>query len=211
MATRPGLDAAVGFGRGPPEDLCLGFANTRYWRGTDAPTEELAAPADLLRWCAANAGLDAATLLRFGAPRDADPAEGAAALAAAIALREALYRMFSGIAEGAAAHDADVAVLNSALAGAATRATLVRAPDGWGWAMPMAAPDLGVLLAPVLWSAGDLLAGRRLARVRRCANDRCGWLFLDESKGATRRWCMMSACGNRAKAQRHYARVRASR
>ena len=62
------------------------------------------------------------------------------------------------------------------------------------------------LLAPALWSAGDLLTGPQLARVRECANDKCLWLFLDESKNGTRRWCSMSACGNRAKAHRHYLR-----
>ena len=31
-------------------DLCLDFANTRYWRGQAAPTETLHAPADLAAW-----------------------------------------------------------------------------------------------------------------------------------------------------------------
>jgi predicted RNA-binding Zn ribbon-like protein len=37
-------------------------------------------------------------------------------------------------------------------------------------------------------------------RVRSCA--RCGWLFVDVSKGGRRRWCSMSTCGNREKANR---------
>jgi len=48
------------------------------------------------------------------------------------------------------------------------------------------------------------LTGPRLDRVRRCANPECGWLFLDDSRAGKRRWCSMSACGNRAKARRHY-------
>jgi predicted RNA-binding Zn ribbon-like protein len=44
--------------------------------------------------------------------------------------------------------------------------------------------------------------------VRRCANDKCLWLFIDRSKAGTRRWCDMAACGNRAKAQRHYRNSR---
>jgi predicted RNA-binding Zn ribbon-like protein len=65
------------------------------------------------------------------------------------------------------------------------------------------------MLAPVLWSAADLLthAGRR--RVRRCANNACLWLFVDESKAGTRRWCDMSSCGNRAKSRRHYLKTKA--
>ena len=80
-----------------------------------------------------------------------------------------------------------------------------------GWEIERSAPVLETLLAPVLWSAGDLLAGRRLDRVRRCANDQCLWLFLDDSKSGNRRWCSMSACGNRAKAHRHYAKRRGQR
>jgi predicted RNA-binding Zn ribbon-like protein len=38
-------------------------------------------------------------------------------------------------------------------------------------------------------------------RVRACG--RCGWLFLDSSRGGRRRWCSMSTCGNREKASRH--------
>ena len=31
-------------------DLCLDFANTRYWRGQATPTETLNVPADLAIW-----------------------------------------------------------------------------------------------------------------------------------------------------------------
>jgi predicted RNA-binding Zn ribbon-like protein len=45
--------------------------------------------------------------------------------------------------------------------------------------------------------------------VRRCASDACLWLFIDESKAGTRRWCDMSSCGNRAKSRRHYLKSKA--
>jgi hypothetical protein len=34
------------------------------------------------------------------------------------------------------------------------------------------------------------------------------WLFVDASKNGTRRWCDMTAFGNRAKARRHYLKSR---
>jgi predicted RNA-binding Zn ribbon-like protein len=34
------------------------------------------------------------------------------------------------------------------------------------------------------------------------------WLFIDASKNATRRWCDMASCGNRAKARRHYLKLK---
>ena len=50
----------------------------------------------------------------------------------------------------------------------------------------------------------------RLTQVRECADDTCGWLFLDLSKNASRRWCNMADCGNRAKARRYRARKKAT-
>jgi predicted RNA-binding Zn ribbon-like protein len=38
-------------------------------------------------------------------------------------------------------------------------------------------------------------------RLRSCP--RCGWLFLDTSRGGKRRWCSMRICGNREKVSRH--------
>jgi predicted RNA-binding Zn ribbon-like protein len=67
-----------------------------------------------------------------------------------------------------------------------------------------------VLLAPVLWSAADLLIGGEHRRIRQCANAQCLWLFVDASKSGTRRWCDMASCGNRAKARRHYLRTKRS-
>ncbi|MFD0271768.1 CGNR zinc finger domain-containing protein [Streptomyces sp. NPDC127106] len=45
-------------------------------------------------------------------------------------------------------------------------------------------------------------------RIRTCASETCVLHFHDTSRNGTRRWCSMSACGNRAKASRHYARTR---
>lgn len=44
-------------------------------------------------------------------------------------------------------------------------------------------------------------------RVRACAHPDCILYFLDTSKSGGRRWCSMATCGNRAKAQRHHARI----
>jgi predicted RNA-binding Zn ribbon-like protein len=70
------------------------------------------------------------------------------------------------------------------------------------------APLADDVLAPVVWSAAELLTSGPLERVRECpGDDTCGWLFLDTSRNGSRRWCDMRTCGNRAKARRHYCRV----
>ena len=188
----------------PDSDLGLGFANTRYWRGTATPTEQLDSPEDLLRW-AATQRLPPNTVGRFTADWRERPDAAAAGLDGAKRLREAIFRIFAGTAGGHPPPNDDMAALNTALAAAPPRRRLRLG------AWEIGAPDLslGTLLAPTLWSAADLLVGPQLRLVRQCANPECGWLFLDNSKSGNRRWCSMSACGNRAKAHRHYLRQKA--
>lgn len=192
----------------PAEDLCLAFANTRYWRGREQPTETLSGFEALLTWLEGNAGLPAATVqdMRRWSDRHAELA--AEFLAEAVTLRETIHRLFTATAAGGAIRDPDLAALNDGLAASSPRVRLIRRDRRIGWAAAMAAPIVPALLAPVLWSAADLLAHAEERRVRRCANEECLWLFMDHSKGGTRRWCDMNACGNRAKAKRHYQRVR---
>ncbi|ARQ71906.1 CGNR zinc finger domain-containing protein [Streptomyces marincola] len=63
---------------------------------------------------------------------------------------------------------------------------------------------------PAWLAVDDYLRLLRLdpTRIRACANDACLLHFFDTSQNRRRRWCSMAVCGNRAKAARHYARVR---
>jgi predicted RNA-binding Zn ribbon-like protein len=203
--TAPPPQAPRRFLRAPPEDLCLDFVNTKFWRGTETPTEQLLAPSDLLAWCAAGTRWPPSWLAEVEARWAADPAGASADFAAAIALREGLWRVFAATTAGAAPESADLAALNAALAAAPRPSALSWREGDFVWTLP---EDPADLLLPVVWSAAALLAGERRARVRQCANPQCRWLFLDGSKGGNRRWCAMSACGNRAKAHRHYAKRR---
>ena len=175
----------------PRPDLCLEFVNTRFWRGQATPTETLRSPEDLAAWAVANVSKEA----RPPAGRDFDQA---------LELRETIYRLFDAVAQDKPPASRDLQSLNAALTDAPMRTRLKRDRDGFSWEVEMKASTGLGMLAPVLWSAGDLLAGAQLARVRRCANPDCGWLFLDDSRAGKRRWCSMQSCGNRAKARRHY-------
>ncbi|VWC80470.1 CGNR zinc finger domain-containing protein [Burkholderia contaminans] len=186
----------------PPETLSIDFANTLYWRGSDPPTETFGTMDDLLAWCREQAGVPAglAEACRALGEEAGEPAM----LAHALALREALYRLFLAQAEQREPQADDLALLGGFLAEAAPRVALARIDGGYAWRIREGRATLAGLLSPVLWSAIDLLGGARLAKVKRCANDACRWLFIDDSKNGSRRWCSMSSCGNRAKAYRHY-------
>ena len=67
--------------------------------------------------------------------------------------------------------------------------------------------DRQSLMAVIAVSAIAMLSDpREHTRVKTCPAEKCGWLFLDETKNGRRTWCSMETCGNRAKAARHYAR-----
>ena len=69
------------------------------------------------------------------------------------------------------------------------------------WRMEFVAREGGLdwLLAAIARSAAELLAEGSRAPLRLCANPQCGLFFYDKSRTHRRRWCSMSACGNRSK------------
>jgi predicted RNA-binding Zn ribbon-like protein len=67
--------------------------------------------------------------------------------------------------------------------------------------------DLGELESP-LWPVAEaayaLLTSSELRRLKRCAG--CPWLFLDQSKNSSRRWCSMDDCGKHEKIRKYVTR-----
>jgi predicted RNA-binding Zn ribbon-like protein len=70
---------------------------------------------------------------------------------------------------------------------------------------------LGYLHDELALRSFEVLQTLPLERTRICPGARCGWLFIDHSKGGQRRWCDMATCGNAAKSRRHYQRKRQAR
>ena len=189
--------------------LCLDFCNTLDWHASAHPVETLNRYADLAGW-GLQAGLlsadEAHGLVQLG---QAQPAEAEAALADARALREALYRIFVAAAREEAADPGDLDVLTRFWRAAAQRMVLAARGEALAWEWQFAADDLRRVLWHVTRSAVDLLQSEQRQRIGQCEDDRgCGFLFLDTSRNRSRRWCSMESCGNRAKANRHYARAR---
>ena len=54
--------------------------------------------------------------------------------------------------------------------------------------------DWDIVLAEIAGSAAALMADGRTVKV--CANPNCSWMFVDESRPRTRRWCNTGVCGS---------------
>lgn len=188
--------------------LALDFANTVDERPHDPPRERLGSYGDLLAWAEQAGVLKPAEAKRLGREAGGRPDAAARVLGQARALREHLFAIFEAAAGGRPLPADHLAAVNPALARALGKLRLE--PAGkvakWGWNDEPEALDL--VLWPVIRAAAELLASPDLVLVRRCAADECAWLFLDRSRNRSRRWCDMTVCGNRAKARRHYSRVR---
>jgi predicted RNA-binding Zn ribbon-like protein len=154
------------------------------------PRDLLATPEYLDRWLKA-AGLD--------------PAEEASGedLRGARSLREAIYRLALARARGAVLAPEDVDLLNR---WAAEPGPVPRLEDGrvrW-------TGGVRTQVAALARGAIELLGGELRDRIRECGGEGCAILFVDASRGGERRWCSMSACGNKAKVAEFRRRRRGS-
>jgi predicted RNA-binding Zn ribbon-like protein len=192
--------------------LCLDFVNTLAWRLTDHPVEYLLSYEDLLTW-ERQADLlapDETKALSGRATTDVEDAR--AMLSRALALREAIHGVFSAAIASKLQDEGALSALNRELSGALSRLRVAPAEGGsyiWAWdrgGEEGGGPPLERPLWPVARSAAELLTSSKLARVKVCAGMGCGWMFLDESRNASRRWCDSRDCGNRERVRKHLAR-----
>ncbi len=191
-------------------DLSLDFANTLDWHASKHPIERITSYADLLAWGKA-AGLINPQTVRELRELDAHkPEETSDHYLLAIQVREAIYHIFSHHYAGKPIPEADLALLNSYVREAMSHRQLVQEGDEFHWEWSPEINGINQILWPVTFAAAHLLTSPAASRVRECEDDRgCGYLFIDQTKNHSRRWCSMESCGNRAKARRHYSRLQA--
>jgi predicted RNA-binding Zn ribbon-like protein len=193
----------------------LDFVNTlgprRPHTGTE-PHDYIPNYLELVRWAAHARLLTSEQRHYLTAAADADPEVANAVHQEAQRLREATYDAFAALAHGESAPSGALATIQGAYLQALRNAHLRPVPTGLDWRWPDYGP-LEQVLWPIARSAVDLVVSGQLARIKQCPGDegQCGWLFVDTSKNATRRWCSMSTCGSRVKSQRQAARLRAAR
>jgi predicted RNA-binding Zn ribbon-like protein len=186
--------------------VALDFANTVGSRG-DQPDEHINTYGDLVAWAEARGVVSKAQAARLKRTAAAAPDAARAAYRRAITLREALYHVFLRRTSGRAPVGDDLATLNRFVADTYREARLVVDGDRVVLDTGSIADDLERPFAAVVRAAVDLLTGDQAPLVGRCADETCGWLFLDTTRNRTRRWCVMKECGNRAKVRRFRGRT----
>jgi predicted RNA-binding Zn ribbon-like protein len=131
------------------------------------------------------------------------------ALARIRSVRAALREISDALAHEGTADPAALAEVNRALQ-ARERIELVQSDDGLSVGHSHVGDSVDDALARLAAPLVDEIRAGHADRGRICDNDTCRWMFYDESRAGRRRWCDMSSCGNKAKAARHRARVKAA-
>jgi predicted RNA-binding Zn ribbon-like protein len=181
-------------------DPALDFVNTRSGPAAGPPElEGLTAYPDLVVWARRVELVTPAEADRLTALSRDDEAAAAAALERAHAVRHTLFRVFDPLARAGAPAPQALAALRAAFLTAVGHAGLERegAAFAWRWA---AGSRLEAPLDVVVGSAVRLLTTGPVSRLKGCAA--CSFLFLDESRNGSRRWCSMEDCGQQAKIRR---------
>jgi predicted RNA-binding Zn ribbon-like protein len=129
------------------------------------------------------------------------------ALLYARAVREQLFAIFRPIANDEPISADALRRLGNALHDCRAKQCLSIQGMEVRWVWRPGTGCLDFLLYPILTAATDLLTAVSRGLVRQCADEGCGWFFLDRSNCRKRRWCSMADCGNRNKAREHYRRT----
>ena len=176
--------------RGPQLELagalCVAFVNTAGARDRNRQ-QRAESYADLLAWGRQANVLSASQAEQLSRRAAERPGEAKAAFTRIAKLRSSLCRIFRAIASEKELPDADLALVNEALAEAMPAVRLVRGEGGVtvGWAGDEDALDR--MIWPVLFSVMELLTsleGR--PHVRQCAAPECDLFFVPSSTTALR-------------------------
>jgi len=189
--------------------LCLDFLNTRVLRA-GRPVDLLRGPADLARWFV-EAGIAGPEQVEATPDGEESDLRGRGLFERALEFREVLLGVVEAVIVGGPVRQEALDEINAVLRARPKYRQVERTPEGFGSRFESQRGGPVAALAPIAESAADLLVEGDLSLLKKCENPRCVLHFYDTSKNHARRWCSMSGCGNRMKAQAHYRRRRGAR
>ncbi len=183
-------------------NLALDFVNTRTGPPDGALDDDvLTGYLDLVAWSVYAGALgepEAKALRRLSHD---DPSGSRTTFVRSLRIRDDLDEVFRAVAADRSLGTSVLARLRDDEADALGHARLDHGrPFGWTWRddRTLARP-----LRPVVHAAVQLLTTGTLERIKGCAG--CRFLFHDESKNRSRRWCSMDDCGTSEKMRRYVA------
>jgi predicted RNA-binding Zn ribbon-like protein len=187
----------------------IDFINTVGGLRPMRPVEHLLDYRGLVRWSRERGLIDARRAQALLAEAARHPQRAEQALESARRVRESLHDVIVAALRSERPPAQALDLVNRWVVDAMTRRRLVPRGGGYELQWQEEPGDLLGFLIPLALDAAEVLSGD-LGRVHVCgeaAAGRCGWLFLDETKNHSRRYCTIKDCGNRAKQRRFRRRL----
>lgn len=189
--------------------LVIDLVNTMTARDAE-PVDWLDGYPRLLEWAALTGHFAPADLTALRGLAEAEPGRADQALSRVRELREALHDLITALmCEGAPAAADVVGQVEAQGKEAVAVARLTVGGTTAQLRVGVETSGLDYVRHELALRALDLLRTLPPDRTRVCPGPRCGWLFIDGSRGGRRRWCDMGTCGNSAKGRTHYRRKQA--
>jgi predicted RNA-binding Zn ribbon-like protein len=186
--------------------LSLSLVNSLWWRRSEEPIEQLHEYADVLMTVARSGWLKPEVRAAIEVQARKRPTQARRQLTAVLDLRGVLHTTFATVAAGGQPAPDLLGLIQQAAAPGLAELRLSPAA-GSGYQLGWTRPTLELPLQQLAVSAMLLLSSAELDRVKQCPGSTCGWVFLDESRNRSRRWCDSRECGNRERVRAHYERT----
>ncbi|MDD9268108.1 CGNR zinc finger domain-containing protein [Paenibacillus sp. GCM10023248] len=169
----------------------------RDWRGDGAIDDRLDNPDWLHRWL---------TSQNLNMDRPPEPAE----LQELKELRALLHRIVTQFVSKAMPHEADTEALNAIMAGGPVIRKLVSDEGRYRLEWYGLNRRWEQVLADIAASMAQSIANGETSRIRICDNPNCLWVYVDETRNRSKRYCDDKMCGNLMKVRRFRARQKAA-
>ncbi len=185
--------------------LPFNFINTVYaWKGENLH-EYLNSYEEFLKWCAKVKILPTALLTQLERSASKHHLKKEQAFAQVKDARRLLYHFFSGVAS-CGVQPSLLKQYNTLLGPALQHFEWQTVKKGLHFLLKKDDADLLLPLWIIINASHQLLLEMEFERIKECA--RCGWIFLDETKNNSRRWCNPSTCGSVEKMNRYYQKIK---
>jgi predicted RNA-binding Zn ribbon-like protein len=187
-------------------NLSLNFVNTVYDRHGPPYEGYLHNYLDLITWSHYTGAINTSQKKRLLEISRKNQDQANQIYKSSIQLREAIYEFIVSMIDREDVPPVNMPLINQWLSKAFSNLELTQLENRFVLDWKTENFGLESVLWPIIRSFVDLITSDDRKRIKQCSN--CGWVFVDNSKNKSRRWCSMEICGNRVKAQRHAEKTR---
>jgi predicted RNA-binding Zn ribbon-like protein len=125
-------------------------------------------------------------------------------------LRTFLHRIVTDFAANSSPSEDDIEALNKVMADGAVIRQIRRSGDHYNWSLFPLGHQWSHVQAEIVSSMAQMMAEGERSRVRICDNPNCLWVYYDDTRNRSKKYCDDKQCGNLMKVRRFRARQKAA-